>query len=120
MTNKMSTHRSWVSPLTAVAFCAVALTGVMMLFHVRNPYLKSLHEWMGLVMVLVGLVHLVINWKALASLFRRRAAYYALAAGVLLCVILSCFPGKDEHHGPGRDGPGGPQGQNSANAEEIE
>ena len=94
-----------MSPVTAIAFTAVAITGVMMLCGVHR-YVKPLHEWMGLAMAIAGCIHLVLNWRALLSYFDRRSAQVAAGLTVLLCLLLLIAgshggPG-DGHHGPPR------------------
>lgn len=81
-------HCRWVSPLTAISFSIVAITGVLMLFHTRIPGMRGLHEWMGVVMVAAGLVHLLLNWKPLVSYFRHRAAVTATVVCLLLGVAI--------------------------------
>lgn len=100
--------RTWVSPLVAVSFAAVAISGVLMLFHVRATALHAVHEWMGVVLAIAGAVHLAINWRAFVGCFRQRAAVVAAVVALLLCLALmlaGLAAGPDhEGRGPGRHG----------------
>jgi len=99
-------RRSWVTPLAAVSFTVVAVTGLLMLFHVRIPGIKGAHEWMGVVFALAGLLHLILNWRPLLTCIKCRAAVAALAACVLLVLLAWSFP-HDEGHRRGRRSRGG-------------
>ena len=97
-------HKTWVSPITAVSFLAVTITGFLMLFHVRLPGVRGIHEWMGITMGVGGLLHLILNWRAFVSHFRRRRAVLALLAAVSLVVAALLAPGGDDHRGRERHG----------------
>ena len=98
-------ERSWVSPITALAFVVVAGTGLLMLLHVRLPGIKGLHEWMGVAFAVAGLLHVVLNWRPLLACLRRRSAAVALGAALVLCVAALLVPedrdrsGGDRHRG---------------------
>lgn len=97
--------RQWLSPLVAVLFAAIAVTGVLMWLEARLPGVKQLHEVGGLVFVAVGIVHVVSNWNALTAYFRKPRAWVTLGAGVLACVALlvAGLAGGDGGHEDGRE-----------------
>lgn len=80
--------RVWLSPLTTITFLAIGITGVLMFFHVRSGAINVLHEMAGLLFVVVGVTHVVVNWKALLGYLRQRTAQITLAVGLVLCVAL--------------------------------
>jgi hypothetical protein len=82
------TVRQWLSPLVAVLFASIAVTGVLMWLDVRLPGVKQLHEIGGLVFAAAGIAHVVSNWKALTAYFRKPKAWVTLGAGVLACLAL--------------------------------
>jgi len=97
--------RQWLSPLVAVLFASIAATGVLMWLEVRAPGVKQLHEVGGLVFVAVGIAHVVSNWNALTTYFRKPKAWVTLAAGVLACAALlvaGLAGGGDGGHEDGR------------------
>jgi len=110
-----ATNRTWVSPIAAIAFIAVAVTGILMLFHVHQASIKNLHEWIGVVFAAAGFLHLILNWKSLLSYFNRKVGIAAAIFTLLICIALFAFHGDDQHPGggPGREGPGrgGPPAQ---------
>ncbi|MGC4069483.1 MAG: DUF4405 domain-containing protein [Polyangiaceae bacterium] len=84
----LSRIRPWLSPLTTVTFIAIGFTGVLMFFHVRSGAINVLHEFAGLLFVLAGLLHLVVNWKALLGYLKQRSAQLSLVGGVVVCAVL--------------------------------
>ncbi len=102
----MSKWRAWITPITVWTFIVVAITGIMMLFELRLPYIKGFHEWIGLAFAIAGLFHLITHWRTFCSYFTRRETMLALAGVVVLMLLLS-FIGGDEK------GPHGPNGPNS-------
>ncbi len=68
------------TPASAASFLVVGVTGTMMLFHVAQQRVETLHEWAGLTAVAAVGLHIVRNWKAFLGDSRR---------GVSLQVALS-------------------------------
>jgi hypothetical protein len=81
--------RTWISPLVAVAFGVIGVTGLLLFFHVKNGSIVTLHEWFGWAFVLTGAVHLLLNWRPLASYFCCRSAFIALTLSALLVVAFT-------------------------------
>jgi drug/metabolite transporter (DMT)-like permease len=79
--------RPWVSAAAGSTFLVIAVTGVLLLF-LDADRLEDLHGWMGLAFAIVGVMHLAINWRALATHLRQRRilAFVAtlIAAGAAL------------------------------------
>lgn len=82
------TSRALISPFTSITFISVAITGLLLTFHIKNSGIKILHEWIGYAFVAAGLMHLIINWKAFASYLIKRRAMAAIAAGVVASFVL--------------------------------
>lgn len=86
-------QRSWISPLVAITYIAISVTGILMLFHIRVPGIHSLHQWGGILFIIAGLVHLLSNRRTFRSHFKRKEAAWAVCAGfVLLLLIALSFP----------------------------
>lgn len=94
-------QRSWISPVVALSFVAVATTGIMMFFRVRGFTINSLHEWAGIAFAVAGLIHLIINWKAFLSCFRKPSGIAALIICTLLCFAFIFTPNTKERSGSG-------------------
>lgn len=87
MENK-SNKKIWLSPVVTISFLAVAVTGILLLVHVKNGPIKVLHEWMGLVFAIAGITHLAFNWGILKAYFKHRGAFLATIIALLLTVLL--------------------------------
>jgi nitroreductase len=87
-----STSRTCVSPIVAVTFVIVSVTGILMLLHVQASGINNLHEWIGVLFVAAGLFHLVLNWKAFLPYLKKRIGVAAAAFALLLGVALYVFP----------------------------
>jgi len=47
-----------------ISFLIVSATGVMLFFMTqRRGNMAWLHDWSGMVMIVLGFVHLVLHWK---------------------------------------------------------
>lgn len=82
----MKLHRDWITPLTIGSFLLVAVTGVLMFFHIGSGLNKAAHEWLSWVfLVSIGL-HIVMNMQAFKKPFlstkgRLLMAVFALVLG---------------------------------------
>ena len=55
---------------TIATFVVIAVTGVALFFGVRAGLIKTLHEYIGLVMVAAAVIHIVVNWKPFLNYFK--------------------------------------------------
>lgn len=83
--------RSWATPLAIGLFSLMAVTGLMMFFHLNNHLQEEVHAWAGWAMVAAVALHGAANWPALKRHFAGggRAAWSMVA--VLLVVAGSFF-----------------------------
>ncbi len=100
------TDRSFLSPAVAFTFIPVALTGILLLFHIRFPGIKDIHDWMGLAFVIFCAFHIVVNWKPFTGYLKKTGTRHALVVAVALtvvCGIIGINDG-DRGHSPRRAG----------------
>jgi len=96
----MKTLRLWATPLTIGSFLIMGVTGVLMFFHLDSGLNKLVHEWAGLVMVAGVGAHLILNFRAFKTYFKRPIAMLLMGAGALvLALSFVSFGGQAE--GPG-------------------
>lgn len=89
--------RPWISAFMALAFLFVGVTGIFMLLHVRR--VGEIHEWSGILFLLLAAAHLFYNWRALiTSLKRWPIAAAALALLAIFGVALFLETNAGEHH----------------------
>ena len=104
---KSAMQRTWVSPFVAVSFIILSITGILMLLHVKNGGIVGLHEWIGVVFVVAGAFHLILNWSAFLSCFRSKQGAVAVIAALVISSLLlfgGMFGDKGRHGFPERGG----------------
>ncbi|GAA6189081.1 DUF4405 domain-containing protein [Litorivita sp. NS0012-18] len=81
----MTTLRRYATPITIGSFLLMAVTGVLMFFHLNSGLNKLAHEWIGLIMIAAVLLHVALNWRAFTLYFKRPLALILMAgfAGAL-------------------------------------
>ncbi|MDX9769336.1 MAG: DUF4405 domain-containing protein [Tenuifilaceae bacterium] len=92
----MKLNRNYVTPFITLVFLAVALTGVLMLFHLFDGYTEVVHEILGLLFVVLSVFHITLNWKALKIHLKKRA--FILTA--LVVVAISILLIVQQHYNP--------------------
>ncbi len=96
----MKISSSWATPLTIGAFAIMATTGLLMFFHADIGLNKTVHEWLGWVMVAGVALHAVANWRMFRKYFVTGTASRAILATSAAVLLASFFS-------PGGGGPGG-------------
>lgn len=90
--------REWATPLTMGSFALMAVTGVLMFFHLDTGLNKPAHEWLGWAMVLGVVLHSVANFGSFKRYFSQRTALAVM--GIFLLVLgLSFLPLGDKGGG---------------------
>ena len=74
----MKSLRSWATPLVIGSFLIMGVSGVLMFFHLNTTLMKGVHEWAGWALLLGVVAHVVLNWRAFSTYFKR-----PLAAGIM-------------------------------------
>jgi thiosulfate reductase cytochrome b subunit len=97
-------QKSVLSPFVAVGFAVIAVTGVLLFFHIKNGSIMVLHEWFGWAFIATGLVHLLLNSRPLLSYFNTRKGIVSFCAALCLTVVLAIV-GFNHEGGPHAGGP---------------
>ena len=102
-----ATHKQWLSPFTAVTFAAVSISGLFLLFHQKFAGMNTVHQWGGILFLLAGVLHAIMNWRVLLSYFSNtRAVLGALAGIATIALLIALFPHSEHggsYHGKGYD-----------------
>lgn len=80
----MKTLRKWATPVTIGAFLLMAVTGILMFFHLDSGVNKLVHEWVSWAMVGGVAAHVVVNYRAFLGYLKRPLAGVVVAAFVLV------------------------------------
>lgn len=95
----MRLQRDWITPLTMGAFGLLAVTGVLMFFHLDSGLNKTAHEWLSWVLVAGVAGHAAVNWTGL----RRHLAGWrgrAVVGVSALLLAVSFLPLGSQADGP--------------------
>lgn len=98
--------RTWLGPLTGLAFAVIGLSGILMFFHVRLPGMTMMHELGGLLFVVAAVWHVKLNWKPLLRCCNHRKGLVGLLVGAVLMTLFAGLGlGHDKEHRGRRGGP---------------
>ncbi|WP_331775386.1 DUF4405 domain-containing protein [Sulfurospirillum sp. 1612] len=67
-----SSLKDIATSMTSLVFLVIAISGVMLYFHILDGSVKSMHEIMGLVFVAVAALHLFFNFKPMKRYFGKK------------------------------------------------
>jgi len=95
----MKLNRNIITPLITIVYLVVALTGLLMLFHVFDGYTEVLHEILGLLFVFLTVFHIVLNWKSLKIHFKKRFFIPSTFIIVAISILLITY----QHYNPKLD-----------------
>lgn len=91
MTSFDGALRRYATPTTAVLSVVVAVTGVILFFHLAKEPAETIHEWLGMAFAMAAILHVVRHRGSFAQLLRQRhmlALMAATAVGVAAFVAL--------------------------------
>lgn len=80
----MKISRDWATPVTIGTFALMAVTGLLMFFHLDTGLNKLAHEWLGWVMVAGVAAHAAANWPGFKRYFLSSTTGRAIIAASLV------------------------------------
>jgi len=98
----MQISRNWATPMTIGAFVLMAVTGILMFFHLDTGLNKEAHEWLGWAMVAGVIAHVIANWSAFARHLARPSALAFIGVFVLMLAASFFIKAEDEGGNPAR------------------
>lgn len=87
------TFRESATPLTIGSFLLIAITGVLMFFHLDSGLNKLAHEWLGWAMIGAVGLHAAMHFKSFKRHFARPAALAVIGAFAVLLAASFISPG---------------------------
>ena len=91
--------RQWATPLTIGAFILMAMTGLLMFFHLQTGLVKPAHEWLSLVMVSAVGLHLLVNWRAFKRYFTQKIGIALIGLFTILTITAIAYPSQEGRAG---------------------
>jgi hypothetical protein len=85
----MKISRDWATPLTIGVFALMAVTGLLMFFHLDTQLQKTVHEWAGWLMLAAVVTHVFVNWMAFKRYLATRGKGLAIVSAFVLTVLVS-------------------------------
>ena len=80
---KAITTRTWSTPLIMGSALVVAISGVMLFYHLQSGLVKSMHEWLGLLFVAAIVLHVLNHWMPVSRYLKNRQALGIIAVVVI-------------------------------------
>ena len=84
----MKLSRSFITPLITIIFLVVALSGLLMFFHIFDGYTEVVHEILGVIFVVFSVLHVILNWKALKIHFKKRVFILSIIVVAVISILL--------------------------------
>lgn len=78
------TFRESATPLTIGSFLIIAVTGILMFFHLDSGLNKLAHEWLGWAMLLAVGLHATVHFKSFSRYFSRPKALAIIGVSAVL------------------------------------
>ncbi|WP_341889714.1 DUF4405 domain-containing protein [Variovorax sp. YR752] len=82
----MKLQRDWITPITMGAFALLAVTGVLMFFHIDSGLNETAHQWLSWVLIGGVALHAAVNWPGVR---RHLAGWRGRAALGLFALLLA-------------------------------
>jgi len=80
----MKLNRKYITPLITLTFVITGISGIMMFFHIMDGYTEVLHEFMGLFLVILSMLHIIINWEVLKKHFKKKIFWVAVLVSPII------------------------------------
>ena len=77
--------RTWSTPMVIGSSVVMAVTGVLLFFHLGEGFVKTPHEWVGLIFVAGMLLHILNHLKGFTRYFSQGMANTIMAA----CLVIT-------------------------------
>ena len=81
--------RTGLHSLLMSTFIIVGLTGILLLFHINVTGVRHLHEWMSIGFLILCVLHLYLNWKAVRAHLKNGPILLSVL-GICLLLLLRC------------------------------
>lgn len=91
-------HRPWSTPLVIASGLVIAISGMMLFFHLGDSFIKSAHEWIGMVMVAGIILHIHFHWRGFKQYFVKPIGLGVIALVFSVSAVLIVMSGSSKPH----------------------
>ncbi|MDO6512583.1 MULTISPECIES: DUF4405 domain-containing protein [unclassified Neptuniibacter] len=91
-------HRHFSTPLIIASGLIIAISGVMMFFHIGKDVVKLMHEWIGLIMAAATLLHIQFHWRSFKQYFSKKTGLAVISFILLGASALALTPIEHKPH----------------------
>jgi len=91
--------RNVLTILMTLSFFVVSVTGIMLYFKLKLLSVELIHIWIGFGMFIIGVLHLLKNWKPFVSYLKKSSSIISFLIGILIIssfIIIPIFEKKDD------------------------
>lgn len=83
----MKLNRKYITPLITLTFVITGISGIMMFFHIMDGYTEVLHEFMGLFLVILSILHIIVNWEVLKKHFKKKIFWVTILVSPIISAL---------------------------------
>lgn len=79
------------SVLLALSFFVLVVSGIIMMVNKRMSFelrMTPFHQFFGIVMIITGIIHLIINFKSIASYLKTKPVGVIFGSTLILALVL--------------------------------
>lgn len=91
-------HRHWSTPLIIASGIIIAVSGVMMFFHLGTGLIQELHEWIGVLFAVGMLFHIHQHWQPFRRYFSQKTGIAIMITMIALSSGMLVATGDNEEH----------------------
>ena len=86
--------------LTTALFGVIALSGVMLFFHIAPNTVKHVHEWLGMIFIVAAAWHVARNWRGFVHMLGKKESGVVITLVALVAVIVVVIGPRGEGGNP--------------------
>jgi len=86
-------NKSQISPILAVLYIITSVTGICLFFHIHGKMIIVLHEWLGIIFVIISILHIMLNWKIFAAYFKKTTGAAMIGLALFISLIIAVWSG---------------------------
>src|SRR5690554_266488 len=83
----MKLNRKYITPLITLTFVITGISGIMMFFHIMDGYTEVLHEFMGLFLVILSILHIIVSWEMLKKHFKKKIFWVTILVSPIISAL---------------------------------